>query len=126
MAIFSKVHTPPNDTCRHIVMYTDKYESNSFQPLVLMSTPRAIKKSSEVSIRTLQRRSRHLRQQLNVTSSGDAATQSAALLKSFPKKERENILKEGNLVANHIGAEDLVALKSSLGIPWEKLKTVGR
>ena len=58
--------------------------------------------------------------------SGETVIQSAAILKSLPKDERQAILKEGNIISNEISAADVVALKASLGVPWEKLKTMGR
>ena len=100
--------------------------STFLQPLVLTSTPKAMKSSEEASKRTVQRRTSFLKRQLKLTSGDSSATQTCALLKSFHKEERQTILKEGNLSSNYISPQDMVTLKSTLGIPWEKLKTIGR
>lgn len=90
-----------------------------------MSTPKAIKTSSEACRRTVQRRTSLLKKQIDI-SSKDRTKQSAALVKSYSKNERAAILTEGNLGPHKISAEDMVALKIRLGIPWEKLKTMAR
>ena len=64
------------------------------------------------------------------TSSGESTKslvrQTASIIKSFAQEERNAILKKANISAVEITPEEMVALKSDMGIPWEKLKTVSR
>ena len=63
------------------------------------------------------------------TSSGESTKslvkQTAAIVKSFAE-ERNAILRKTNISAVEITPEEMVTLKSDMGIPWEKLKTVSR
>ena len=64
------------------------------------------------------------------TSSGESTKslvkQTASIVKSFAEEERNAILRKTNISAVEITPEEMVTLKSDMGIPWEKLKTVSR
>ena len=63
-------------------------------------------------------------------SAGSSSTaimkQSSVLLKSFEEEERKEILQNVNIGVTEITAEEMVALKSDMGLPWEKIKTMSR
>jgi len=40
--------------------------------------------------------------------------------------ERQMILKLGNIQPIHLGPSELVSMKSNLGLPWEKMKTMAK
>ena len=46
--------------------------------------------------------------------------QAASIIKRFAQEERNAILKKANISAVEITPEEIVALKSDMGIPWEK------
>ena len=99
------------------------------QPLVLTSTPKPIKLSTEASKRTLRNRSKFLKHHLQ-TASGNSTEaimlQTGTLIKNFDSEERQKILATANINPVEISADAMVAMKSDLGIPWEKLKTMTR
>ena len=91
-------------------------------------TPAALKDSTEVSKRTIQRRSKFLKEQINFVSGSAKATslQTGAIIKSMTTDKREEILKMGNIKSVEIDAEKMVAMKAHLGLPWEKMKVMAR
>ena len=52
--------------------------------------------------------------------------QVSKLVKSFGYDDRKAILEQANIQPSEIIAEEMVAMKVDLGIPWEKMKTMGR
>ena len=99
-----------------------------FQPLVLTSTPKPIKISSDASKRTIYNRNKFLKSQLEITSGSQdsAILQTGELFKSFGTEERKVILEKVHIKPAEIFAYRLVAMKTDVGIPWEKLKTISR
>ena len=59
-------------------------------------------------------------------SKDSAIIQTGELLKSFGTEARQMILEKAHIKPAEIFAEGLVAMKTDLGIPWEKLKTISR
>lgn len=53
-------------------------------------------------------------------------TQTAKLVKSFEGEEKEAILKKAKIATPEITAEQMIAMKIDIGIPWEKLKKLSR
>ena len=100
-----------------------------WQPFTLISTPKAIKQSDEAGKRTLQRRNKILKKQTETSfGSSEAAfsRQAGMLMKTLSKDQRSQILKSAKISPIEIGAEEMVAMKVDLGIPWEKLKNMAR
>ena len=92
--------------------------------MILTPTPTAVKPSSIASQRTIQRRNGFLKQQLETTSGGVTDYQTGRLVKSLSKFDRQEVLKQSNIDGFYIDAEQLVAMKSDLGLSWEKMKTM--
>jgi len=95
----------------------------------LTSTPKASKESTNVCNKTINRRNKHLLSQIQVSSgSSTAATgvQTRKIIKSLDEDTRRDILNEANIESIEIGPAQMVAMKSDLGIPWEKLKSMSR
>ena len=59
-------------------------------------------------------------------SKGSLIQQTAVIIKSFCKEERQLVLQKANINAKEITPEEMVALKADMGVPWEKLKTMLR
>ena len=55
-----------------------------------------------------------------------AAKQTGIFIKSFTKIEKKVVSEETGMADLQISPEEMLALKSRLGMPWEKLKTIGR
>ena len=91
-----------------------------------MSTPKAVKSSAECSKRTIQRRNNLLRKQIEFATSSSPPLQTSYLVKSFGKSEQKELAENIGIGKVEITPEEMVALKAKLGIPWEKLKTMGR
>lgn len=53
-------------------------------------------------------------------------TQTSKLVKSFTEEDKEKILSQADVFPSVISAETMIAMKVDLGIPWEKLKKMGR
>ena len=101
----------------------------SFQPFVITSTPKAIKDSTKVSNKTLNNRKKLILDQMKTSSgesTGSLIKQTAVIIKSFGKEERQLVLEKANISAKEITSEEMVALKADMGVPWEKLKTMSR
>ena len=90
------------------------------------STPKAYKPSSECSRRTVQRRNSLLKDIIVGSSATSAPEQTGLLISSYSKKEKKTVRQVANMEVDHISPEEMLALKAKLGIPWEKLKTIGR
>ena len=52
--------------------------------------------------------------------------QTAVMLKSYDSDETNNILNKANIGKVDLNAEEMVALKADMGIPWNNLKTMAR
>ena len=97
--------------------------------MVFSATTKAVKDSGRCCKRTLQYRNANLKRQLAYTageSTKALSVQTGMLVKSFGQEQREQILREGKLQSVSIPAKTMVAMKSDLCVPWEKLKTMGR
>lgn len=60
-----------------------------------------------------------------VVSCGDSTSQIQAELKTLTKPEREEILRNARL-SLEIPAEQGLAMKADLGLPWNKLREIRR
>lgn len=96
---------------------------------MLTSTPKPVKHTSCVSERTKRRRNSLLFGHLETISGSTKQStiiQAGSLLKRFSQNDRNDILKQANIVSYEIDEESLVAMKVDMGIPWQKLKTMAR
>ena len=59
-------------------------------------------------------------------SSNSLVEQASKLVKTFPETDREIILRQANVPSPQISAEAMISMKVDIGIPWEKLKKMGR
>ena len=101
----------------------------NLQPLCFVSAPKAYKDSANCSNSFLRKRQKYLLEQFNHTagSSQDSKIcQTAVMLKSYDNDEANNILNKANIGKVDLNAEEMVALKAAMGIPWNKLKTMAR
>ena len=88
-----------------------------------------MKQSDEAGKRTLQRRNKILKKQIETSSGNSEATfnrQAGMLMKTLSKDQRSQVLKSAKISPIEIGAEEMVAMKADLGILWEKLKNMAR
>ena len=88
-----------------------------------------MKQSDEAGKRTLQRRNKILKKQIETSSGNSEATfnrQTGMLMKTLSKDQRSQVLKSAKISPIEIGAEEMVAMKADLGILWEKLKNMAR
>ncbi|XP_057308721.1 uncharacterized protein LOC130647029 [Hydractinia symbiolongicarpus] len=95
----------------------------------MTSTPTPTKESDIASTKTIQNRTKFLKNQLIATSGKTKNViikQTGKVVKSFSSNDRQSILSNANNPQAEIDAESLVAMKVDMGIPWEKLKTMGR
>ena len=64
------------------------------------------------------------------TSSGSSEAafnrQTGVFMKTLNRGQRSQILKSAEIIPIEIGAEEMVAMKVDLGIPWEKVKNMAR
>ena len=82
-------------------------------------------KKAQVSNRTLQRRVSQVKRFHATISGGDPKPLIAAEMKQIPKAERQALMKEAGFKLEVPEGEGL-ALKASLGIPWNKLRHLRR
>ena len=98
------------------------------KPLCLTVTPKAYKESASCSTSTLKKRHRLLMEvshQIGI-SKDSQVIQTAVMLKSFYYNQKSKVLENANVGVVEFSAEELVAFKADVGIPWNKLKTMTR
>ena len=77
----------------------------------------------------MKRRNNFISRQLEETAGSSTAAKikkTAVLLKGFDECERTKILEVANVGQAEINAEEMVALKAVMGIPWEKNENNGK
>ena len=90
-----------------------------------MTSPRVA--SAGACSKTLRNRTIEVRSHRNIASGGHAAEQLADEVKALPQDERKQLLTSGVFsAATLIPAEDALALKADLLIPWNKLRVMRR
>lgn len=83
--------------------------------------------SCEAGDRTLKRRTENISRVRSITSGGESVAQLASEIKSLSKSEREEILAEAKLPVVVIPTDQALAMKATLGIPWNnKLRVLWR
>lgn len=87
-------------------------------------------RSEDASSRTVHERARFMRGVRTSMSGGStlsSATQIAAELQQTSREERELALQEAGLLrSGRVSAEEGLAMKSTLAIPWHKLRHLRR
>ena len=91
-----------------------------------VTTPRV--DSSEASRRTLKRRSDELGKVRTLVSKGSSLEQLQNEVKCLTKMERESLLDQAKIpeALAEIPAEDVLAMKADLSIPWNKMRILRR
>ena len=93
--------------------------------MYLTPTPVANKSSTSAFKRTIQRRNVFIKDQLQSTSK-DLVAQAGFFMKSLGLQERQLLINEAGIKPSHIEASEMVAMKSNLGLSWERMKTLVR
>ena len=90
-----------------------------------MRLTRPRKSSTEVTQRTIQRRTAALQQARERVSKGESSTQLRAEMHSLTKQERQSLLREAGFTVD-IPPDVGLALKADLALPWRKLRILRR
>ena len=77
-------------------------------------------------MRHQRRRNQQIRKGIEFASKSSAPKQVGLLMNSFSSQEKEIFSEETGLGEIKISAEEMISLKANLGMPWEKLKKMGR
>ena len=90
-----------------------------------MTTPRVA--SAGACSKTLRNRTIELGSHRSITSGGSIAEQLADEVKALPQEDRKQLLESGVFSSpTVISAENALALKADLVIPWSKLRAMRR
>ena len=90
-----------------------------------MVVPQGITPSAKASSKTIMHRNKVLDRVRDVVSAGDSTTQLQSEVHSMGKEERKELLKEAGITID-IPAEEGVAMKADLALPWTKLRVIRR
>jgi hypothetical protein len=81
--------------------------------------------TSNACVRTIKRRNKSMGIIREVISGGDSASQFKEELKTLDKDGREELLRSAGFTLD-IPAEQGLAMKADLGLPWNKLRIIRR
>ncbi len=81
--------------------------------------------TSDASDRTIARRNKIIDRVRDVVSGGDSAAQLREEVKHLSKAERQELLHSGGFRLD-VPAEQGLAMKADLGLPWNKLRIIRR
>ncbi len=81
--------------------------------------------TSDASDRTIARRNKTLDRVREIVSCGDSASQMKEEIKHLTKTERQELLHNAGFTLD-IPAEQGLAMKADLGLPWNKLRILRR
>ena len=95
------------------------------QPLTLVPISGCRISSSEVSRRTLKRRTDDISRVRNIASGGESSAQLKAEIRSLTTDEREELLQQAQLPVV-IPTDHALAMKADLALPWNKLRIIRR
>lgn len=99
--------------------------STSGKPLTLVRVPHAIVATSDASPKTITRRNKTIEKVRDLVSCGDSSSQLQEEIKHLSKSERQDLLHKAGFTLD-IPAEQGLAMKADLGIPWTKLRVIRR
>ena len=95
------------------------------QPITLVPISGCRISSSEVSRRTLKRRTDDISRVRNITSGGESSAQLKAEIRSLTTEQREELLQQAQLPVV-IPTDHALAMKADLALPWNKLRVIRR
>lgn len=95
------------------------------QPLTLVRVPNSIVTTSSASSKTVARRIKTLDRVREIVSCGDSPSQFREEIRHLSKSERQDLLHSAGFTLD-IPAEQGLAMKADLGIPWNKLRVIRR
>ena len=101
----------------------------TFQPVLFTHTPKAYVCSNQAAKSTTRCRNFSIKKHLEVvagTLNNAVGYQTSKLVKALPPETRQSILANSTVKHIEISASEMVAMKTDMGIPWEKLKTMSR
>ena len=102
---------------------------SSFQPALFTHTPKAYVCSNQAAKSTTCCQSSSIKRHLEVvqgTLNNAVGIQISKLAKTLPTEIRQSILANSTTKHVEISASEMAAMKTDMGIPWEKLKTMSR
>ena len=102
---------------------------STFQPVLFTHTPKAYVSSNQAAKSTNYCINSPIKRHLEVvagTLNNAVGNQTLKLVKSSPLEIRQLILANSTIKHVEISETEMVAMKTDMGIPWEKLKTMSR
>lgn len=90
-----------------------------------MKVTKSTTPSGKCSKDTLRRRTNEIAKVREVISGGDTAQQMRNEMKRIPKEERTELMQEAGFHV-HIPAEEGLAMKADLCLPWNKMRVMRR
>nr|XP_047139201.1 BRCA1-associated RING domain protein 1-like [Hydra vulgaris]XP_047139202.1 BRCA1-associated RING domain protein 1-like [Hydra vulgaris] len=106
-----------------------EFKSGGPRPIVFTQTPKAYVNSAQAAESTLRLRNTNILKHFETVagnSCDSSISQTSKLLLSFEPDQRQSILSNTKLNHTKISANVVVAMKTDMGIPWEKLKVMSR
>ncbi|XP_047136184.1 uncharacterized protein LOC124813329 isoform X3 [Hydra vulgaris] len=106
-----------------------EFKSGGPRPIVFTQTPKAYVNSAQAAESTLRLRNTNILKHFETVagiSCDSSISQTSKLLLSFEPDQRQSILSNTKLNHTKISANVMVAMKTDMGIPWEKLKVMSR
>lgn len=95
------------------------------KPITLVQVPAGRVESSTACTKTVLNRTRVLSAVRGITSCSDNTSQLAAEVKALSKVERQSLLEQAQLPIS-VPANDALAMKADLSMPWNKLRVLRR
>ncbi|XP_065645053.1 uncharacterized protein LOC136075538 [Hydra vulgaris] len=108
---------------------TIEFKSGGPRPMVFTHAPKAYVNSAQAAQSTLRLRNTNNAKHFETLAGNlnDAvANQTSKLLNSLSQDTRHSILDNAGLNHSEISASVMVAMKTDMGVPWEKLKIMSR
>ncbi|XP_065667077.1 uncharacterized protein LOC136087630 isoform X2 [Hydra vulgaris] len=108
---------------------TIEFKSGGPRPMIFTHAPKAYVNSAQAAQSTLRLRNINIAKHFETLAGNlnDAvANQTSKLLNSLSQDTRHSILDNAGLNHSEISASVMVAMKTDMGVPWEKLKIMSR
>ncbi|XP_065672293.1 uncharacterized protein LOC136090116 [Hydra vulgaris] len=108
---------------------TIEFKSGGPRPMIFTHAPKAYVNSAQAAQSTLRLRNTNIAKHFETLAGNlnDAvANQTSKLLNSLSQDTRHSILDNAGLNHSEISASVMVAMKTDMGVPWEKLKIMSR
>ena len=101
-------------------------KSFSFSPKYLHLLRRLTSHLNNVALELYKKGILCSEKNIEFSTATSAAKQTGVLVNSFTKIEKKTFAEVSGIEEVQISAEEMIALKSKLGIAWGKLNTMGR